>query len=124
MTNEGAEEGDALVRSSGIFRSQDARNYLLRLAKHFSHKVEVHHDHDQGRARIGFSCGTVLIAAEDDRLSLEVYSQNVEDRRETEDVLESHLERFAFREAPVSIVWTRHPDRAADPIGEDAQETS
>lgn len=110
------------MRSSGIFQSRNARDHLLRLAKHFSHKVEVHHDLES--ARIHFSCGRVLIAAEDARLRFEILSPSVEARRETENVVESHLQRFAFREAPVSIAWTRVADLTAGPTGNAAEEPS
>ena len=52
--------------------------YLQQLCKHWSHKFDVDFDADKGE--IGFPMGPIRMAAD-------------------------HLDRFAFREAPLSFDW-------------------
>jgi len=83
--------------------------YLQQLCKHWAHKLPVSHDTKQGR--IEFSAGTCELAADDAALTMTVSAGTAESLRVLEDVVERHLKRFAFHEAP-EITWSRKPASA------------
>jgi len=78
--------------------------YLGQLCKHFAHKLTVVHDAETGR--IDFPFGQCDLATGENLLVMCVSAANEEDLGRMEDVIASHLLRFAFREPPV-IEWKR-----------------
>jgi len=93
------------ARSTTEVQTASARRYMAQLAKHFAHKVDVEAEEDHTVFR--FSCGTARLDATADRLIIAVESPDADARGETEDVVERHLVRFAFREALGPLEWTR-----------------
>ncbi|WP_374652525.1 DUF2218 domain-containing protein [Dongia sp.] len=81
--------------------------YLGQLCKHFAHKVPVSHDTETGR--IEFPFGLCELAAGKDMLALCVSAVDAEALSRMEDVIASHLTRFAFRE-PLEVVWSRNAE--------------
>ncbi|WP_136683235.1 DUF2218 domain-containing protein [Falsirhodobacter xinxiangensis] len=75
--------------------------YLQQLCKHFGHKIPVEFTPEAGR--ITFEMGIAELEAADDALILRVTGDDIE---RLENVVASHLERFAFREE-LKVVWTR-----------------
>ncbi len=73
--------------------------YIGRLCKHFAHKIPVSFDERQGR--IEFPFGLALLTAEDDGLRLRVEAADPEQLGRLREVVASHFERFAWREALV-----------------------
>jgi uncharacterized protein len=78
--------------------------YLGQLCKHFAHKIPATHDAETGR--IEFPFGVCELATGKDLLVLCVSAIDLESLARMEDVIGSHLTRFAFRE-PVEINWSR-----------------
>lgn len=78
--------------------------YLGQLCKHFAHKLPATHDAETGR--IEFPFGVCELATGKDLLCLCVSAIDLESLQRLEDVIGSHLSRFAFRE-PLEISWTR-----------------
>ncbi|WP_075222774.1 DUF2218 domain-containing protein [Acuticoccus yangtzensis] len=94
-----------IARSSASVTTANANDYIIRLVKHFGHKVDV--ESEAGRATFRFSCGTANLAARDGGLMIEIEAPDAGGRTETEEVVESHLLRFAHREALGALHWTR-----------------
>ena len=90
--------------STSIIRSDRASSYLQQLCKHFSHRIEVEFDAEHGR--ISFDFGRCELAAENDALTLSASADDQEALQRVENVVGSHLERFAFREK-LEIAWVR-----------------
>lgn len=77
--------------------------YLGQLCKHFAHKLPATHDAETGR--IEFPFGLCELAASKELLALCVTALDAASLERMEDVIASHLARFAFRE-PLEISWT------------------
>jgi len=80
-----------------------ASKYLQQLCKHWSHKLEVSFTPDHGTVR--FSDALVTLAAEDKALVVTVEAAEEETTTRIKDVVARHLDRFAFREAPLPFDW-------------------
>lgn len=90
--------------STATFESEKASRYLQQLCKHFGHKAEVSFDERQGR--VALPMGTCDLEAADGSLVMRVSADSTQDIARLEQVVGSHLERFAFREEP-KLAWTR-----------------
>lgn len=80
-----------------------ASKYLQQLCKHWSHKLEVSFTPDHGTVR--FPDSLVTLAAEDEALVVTVEAAEDETAQRMKDVVARHLDRFAFREAPLPFDW-------------------
>lgn len=81
-----------------------ASRYLQQLAKHWSHKMEVRFSAEEGS--IAFPNGAMLaMKADSDSLDLVLTVPEGEDEGRMREVVASHLDRFAFREAPLTFDW-------------------
>ena len=90
------------ISSSTTIKTQKASGYLQQLRKHFSHKIEVKFDGQDGW--IEFAFGRAELRADENVLTMVANSQNPENLDKLKKVLASHLERFAFRES-LNIKW-------------------
>ena len=82
----------------------NASRYLQQLCKHWSHKLDVAFDERAGTVR--FHDAVVSMSASEQGLSVTVEATNEEIRDRIEGVVQSHLDRFAFREAPLPFQWS------------------
>lgn len=80
----------------------NAKRYMLQLTKHFAHKIPTWQLGNEGL--LTFPMGTCALRANDTSLSLTVAAPDAEALAQTQDVVERHLLRFAFRET-LSLVW-------------------
>ena len=78
--------------------------YLQQLAKHWSHKMEVAFSTEE--ATIDFPNGCRLeMRAASETLDVTLTVPQGEDAAQMREVVASHLDRFAFREAPLTFDW-------------------
>lgn len=92
------------MRSVASVPTAHASRYLQQLCKHWSHKMDVAFDAEEGR--IDFPNGTrTLLTAADDALTVTVEVPDGEDPARMQQVVADHLDRFAFREAPLPFEW-------------------
>jgi hypothetical protein len=91
--------------TTAIVATTHASRYLQQLAKHWAHKLEV--EFTPLHATIRFPSGAVatLDAGEDDLIS-KIEAPDAETLERMKGVLAEHLDRFAFREAPLPFVWS------------------
>ena len=81
-----------------------ASRYLQQLAKHWSHKMEVVFTPEEGT--IVFPNGARLeMRADSQTLDLVLTVPESEDQARMCEVVASHLDRFALREAPRTFDW-------------------
>ncbi len=81
-----------------------ASRYLQQLAKHWSHKMEVVFTPEEGT--ITFPDGSKLeMRASSDTLDVILTVPEDGDVARMREVVSSHLDRFAFREAPLTFDW-------------------
>lgn len=77
--------------------------YLQQLCKHWSHKFDTEFDPQQGR--IGFPMGPISLAATPETLTVTIEPADDADVERFKQVVADHLDRFAFREAPLPFDW-------------------
>lgn len=77
--------------------------YLQQLCKHWSHKFETDFGPEQGV--IAFPMGPIRMAASANALSVTIEPNPDVDVDMFKQVVADHLDRFAFREAPLPFDW-------------------
>jgi uncharacterized protein len=97
------------VTSEAWWATPSAPRYMAQLCKHFAHKIPVTLNERDGRME--FSFGTCDALAEETGLRLRASAPDETDLRQLQQVIISHLQRFAFRdlteEAAAAIPWVR-----------------
>ncbi|MEM6593772.1 MAG: DUF2218 domain-containing protein [Pseudomonadota bacterium] len=88
--------------ATASFKTVNAVRYLSMLSRHFAKKLEVTVRHHT--ARIVFPFGYCAMSADEQRLHLVATAQNQDDLDKVEEVISSHLDRYAFRENP-QLLW-------------------
>lgn len=87
--------------------------YLQQLCKHWSHNLEVAYTADEGKVTFPRNArgadwpgdATVVMTARPDVLECRLQASAPEQLEALKEVVARHLDRFAFREAPLSFVW-------------------
>jgi hypothetical protein len=81
-----------------------ASRYLQQLCKHWSHKLTVVFTPQEGS--VDFPNGArVVMRAADEALDVELTVPAGQDVERMQGVVANHLDRFAFREAPLPFDW-------------------
>lgn len=92
------------MQSSTFFETNNAARYLGTLCKHFGHKVPAELTGRTGAVTFPFA--KCEMTADATGLSMTVTATNGSDLDKAVQVMSSHLERFAFREAP-NLAWIK-----------------
>lgn len=90
---------------TGTFQTPHASKYLQQLCKHFGHKVDAKCDETSGFAALGF--GPTTFAADAAALTVEIALNEEADPLSAQQMIDAHLERFAFREDFKAMVWLK-----------------
>ena len=80
-----------------------AAKYLQQLCKHWAHKLDVEFTAEEGTVR--FPDGVATLKAGPEALTVSIEAQDPATVERLEQVVASHLDRFAFREAPLAFSW-------------------
>lgn len=91
------------LTSTGTFATENASRYLQQLCKHFGHKVDV--DFNETEARLAMPLGPVTMTADTEVLTINVSAADADSIGVARKVIDSHLERFAFREDFKTMSW-------------------
>lgn len=92
-----------MLRSETLFVSARPAPLLGTMSKHFGHKITV--ETDGALTRMQFPMGTVTAEAREGGLHLLVEAADAEGVERVQEVLISHLMRFAHRENPQKPQW-------------------
>ncbi|WP_293577505.1 DUF2218 domain-containing protein [Phaeobacter sp.] len=95
------------MQAKAKFYSAGAQGYFAKMVRHFSHKIPV--TEGDGCVRLEFSCGLAELRVSEEILRMLITAGTPEQLVETCDVIERHLLRFAFREAPMPLEWQSLP---------------
>jgi hypothetical protein len=93
-----------MIRATAHVATRQASRYLQQLAKHWSHKLEVEFTPQQ--ALIRFPAAVTRMAAGTDALTVTIEAEDGETVERYKGVVAAHLDRFAFREAPLGFEWS------------------
>ncbi len=91
------------LRGEAVVATDRPSPYLLQLAKHFRHKLDV--TFDERHAVIPFAMGVVEAHAGADALTLRAHAHTPADLSRTQEVAGRHLERFGARDE-LRVRWT------------------
>ncbi|HEX8400132.1 MAG TPA: DUF2218 domain-containing protein [Allosphingosinicella sp.] len=94
-------------------RTEHAARYLQQVCKHWSHNLDVTYDEQQGRIVFPRDArgadwpadAVVTLTAAPDTLECRVEASAPGQRDGLKGALERHIDRFAFREAPIGYEW-------------------
>jgi len=93
------------MNSTAVTPTIHASRYLQQLAKHWSHKLEV--EFTPLHATIRFPGGAVAtLDAGENSLTSAIEAPDAETLERMKTVVAEHLDRFAFREAPLPFAWS------------------
>lgn len=92
-----------MYTTTGSFATANGSKYLQQLCKHFAHKIEVSYEETWGRAVLPF--GTAEFTADEAALRVSISTKDPDMIEQARAVIDSHLERFAFREAFTNMDW-------------------
>lgn len=93
-----------LLQSTAEIESAQAGAYLIRLCKHFAHKLSAT-TYNEHTGHIPFAAGDCDLFADGGRLHLAVKARDQAGLDRLKEVVASHLLRFAFRE-DLAVNWT------------------
>lgn len=92
-----------MTKAIAIVPTESGWKYLQQLCKHWAHKLEVELGDKSGIVR--FSEAVATMSADETALTVEVEAVSPEVLERMKGVVSSHLDRFAFREAPLPFDW-------------------
>ncbi|MBV9286703.1 MAG: DUF2218 domain-containing protein [Hyphomicrobiales bacterium] len=78
--------------------------YLQQLCKHWSHKLQV--DLSDRKGVVRFPSAVATMEASPDALLVTIETADGDTLERMKGVVASHLDRFAFREAPLPFNWS------------------
>lgn len=97
---------DAPVIAQGFARCEKPERYIQQLVSHWSHKMATTYDEGDGMGAFPFSdVESAVMLARHDGIAITLTTADQERNEHLRGVIERHLDRFAFREAPLDYKW-------------------
>ena len=94
---------------TGRANTASGSKYLQQLCKHWAHKFEVEFSENRGQVR--FPSAVAIMTANADALVVTIETDDAQAVERLKEVVATHLDRFAFREAPLPFNWSAIEDR-------------
>jgi hypothetical protein len=91
------------IIANATVATEKGSRYMQQLCKHWSHKFPVDFDAKTGRVEMP-NC-LLVMTAHPERLNVSLDVAEGVDVARLKVVVAEHLDRFAFREAPLPFVW-------------------
>ncbi|HEX9965766.1 MAG TPA: DUF2218 domain-containing protein [Allosphingosinicella sp.] len=92
-----------MLESTARVPTAHGAKYVKQLCNHWAHKLEVEQSDAFGLVR--FSAATATMRAGGEALSVTLAAEDAGTLERMKSVLATHLDRFAFREAPLPFDW-------------------
>ena len=94
-----------MIVTVGRYDTANGSKYLQQLCKHFAHKVTV--DYNAEKGTVEFPMGKAFMRADETGLTIRIELDTEDAEPMAHNVIDRHLERFAFREPVKVMTWTR-----------------
>ena len=94
-----------MARETAQVPTPNGARYLQQLCKHWSHKLDVRLTENEGIVR--FPNAVATMRADTIGLTVTVEAEEAATLERMKGVVASHLDRFAFREAPLPFQWVQ-----------------
>jgi hypothetical protein len=92
------------VQRRGFAATANGQRYVEQLVKHWSHKLVC--SIAGGVADIAFRAGvSARFAAGEDGIAIDLLAPDTDTADRIKEVIERHVDRFAFREGPLAYRW-------------------
>jgi len=93
--------------AQGFAKCAKPERYIQQLASHWSHKMATSYDEGDGMGTFPFSDVTsAVMTARPEGIAITLTTADREENERMRGVIERHIDRFAFREAPLTYEWT------------------
>lgn len=92
-----------MTKTIAVVPTENGWKYVQQLCKHWAHKLEVELGEQKGTVK--FSEATAIMTSDASALTVEIEAVSAEVLERMKGVVSSHLDRFAFREAPLPFEW-------------------
>jgi hypothetical protein len=102
-------EGMKMTIVRGHAKTASGSKYLQQLCKHWGHKFEIEFSENRGQVRFPSAVATMEASA--DALLVTIETDDADSVEQLKEVVANHLDRFAFREAPLPFKWSATENR-------------
>lgn len=92
-----------MSKTTAIVPTENGWKYIQQLCKHWSHKLTTELSDNKGVVTFENATAVMICDANAITVTIESEAQDVLER--LKGVVSSHLDRFAFREAPLPFEW-------------------
>ena len=97
--------------ATGFAACEKPGKYIQQVAKHWSHKFATSYDEGDGMGVFPFSEHTnAVMTARDNGIAITLTTADAAENVHMRGVIERHIDRFAFREAPLTYTWDEIED--------------
>jgi hypothetical protein len=94
-----------MLETLAVVPTANGAKYVKQLCNHWAHKLEV--EQSEGVGIVRFPAATATMRACGDALTVKLDAEDEATLERMKTVLATHLDRFAFREAPLPVAWNR-----------------
>ena len=95
------------VTAQGFAHCEKPERYIQQLVSHWGHKMATSYDEGDGMGAFPFSEHTkAVMTARPGGIGITLTTADRDENERMRGVIERHLDRFAFREAPLTYEWT------------------
>lgn len=97
--------------ANGFAACEKPERYIQQLVSHWSHKMATTYDEGDGMGAFPFSdVESAVMIARPGGIAITLVTGDAERNQHLRGVIERHLDRFAFREAPLTYEWKESED--------------
>ena len=93
-----------MITVRGRAKTASGSKYVQQLCKHWGHRFEAQFSENRGQVR--FPSAVATMEANADVLLVTIETDDAESIEQLKEVVAKHLDRFAFREAPLPFEWS------------------
>ena len=84
-------------------KTENGGKYMRQLCKHWSHKLQTEVEGDTGK--VTFPTAVTQMVADGEGIAISITGDDSSEVERLTDVVARHIDRFAFREAPLTYEW-------------------
>lgn len=92
--------------STGLAQCEKPERYIQQLVSHWGHNMATTYDEGDGMGLFPFSEHTnAVMTARPEGIAITLTTADMAENERMRGVIERHIDRFAFREAPLTYEW-------------------
>ena len=99
-------EATTAATANGFAKCDKPERYIQQVVSHWSHKMATSYDEGDGMGAFPFSeLENAVMVARPGGIAITLVTADRERNEHMRGVIERHIDRFAFREAPLQYEW-------------------